>query len=83
MLRKTNALKQILQIDECKFRKSGKYGDRLMSILRNRDEDIKDGVLSIRTNLIFNHQDPCIKAFNSQLRFMRRQGIVMVNVMLD
>ena len=83
MLQNKSALKQVLQIDEIAFRKAGNHGDELISILKGREGDIKDGVLSIRTNLVFNHPSHVIQTFNAYLRSLRRDGIVMINIILD
>tara|TARA_R110000787_G_scaffold252084_2_gene357582 strand:- start:1034 stop:1264 length:231 start_codon:yes stop_codon:yes gene_type:complete len=76
-------MKTILQINESQFRQNGKHGDMLISILKNRSEDIKGNVMLIRTNLAYNHDSIEILAFNHMLRDLRRQNIIAINVILD
>jgi len=76
-------MKTILQINESQFRQNGKHGDMLISILKNRSEDIKGNVMLIRTNLAYNHDSKEILAFNHMLRDLRRQNIIAINVILD
>ena len=76
-------LKNILVVEEQAFREAGKYGDTLMSILRDREQDIKDNCLYIRTNLRFEHHSLEIAAFNEYLRMLRRQQVVGVQIRLD
>jgi len=76
-------MKTILQINESQFRQNGKHGDMLISILKNRSEDIKGNVMFIRTNLAYNHDSIEILAFNHMLRDLRRQNIIAINVILD
>ena len=83
MLRQKNSLKTILQLDEKSFRLGGSHGDKLISILKQGEQRIKDNVLSIRTNLTFSHGSLEIQAFNLKLRELRQQNIVLIQVRLD
>ena len=75
--------KTIIQVSEQSFRKSGKYGDALISILKDRDMDIKNGRMYVRTNLAYNHPSSEIKVFNQVLRNLRVNNIVGINIILD
>tara|TARA_B110001454_G_scaffold185501_1_gene181730 strand:- start:362 stop:595 length:234 start_codon:yes stop_codon:yes gene_type:complete len=75
--------KTIIQVSEQSFRKSGKYGDALISILKDRDMDIKNGRMYVRTNLAYNHSSSEIKVFNQVLRNLRMNNIVGINIILD
>jgi hypothetical protein len=83
MLVSKNNSKTILQLNEESFRKAGKYGDQLISILKDKKDDIKNGVMSIRTGMKYLHQDPVMIAFNMYLQKLRMQNIVMIQVILD
>lgn len=75
--------KTIIQVSEQNFRESGKYGDKLISILKDRDMDIKNGRMYVRTNLAYNHPSSEIKVFNQVLRNLRMNNVVGINIMLD
>ncbi len=75
--------KTIIQVSEQDFRKSGKYGDKLISILKDRDMDIRNGKMYVRTNLAYNHSSSEIKVFNQVLRNLRLNNVVGINIMLD
>lgn len=84
LFRKNNDLKTILQLDEVDFRKSGSYGDMLISILKQREEDIKDNIMFIRTNLEYKHHHPVIQILNKFLKMIREtQNIIAIQVVLD
>ena len=84
MLTTKNNTKSIIQVDEAQFRKVGVNGDALISILRQRDIDIKDEkTMLIRTNLTYQHQHPVINAFNSYLQMLRMSNVIAINVILD
>ena len=75
-------LKEIIQVQESQFR-DGKHTDKLMGFLRECEELIQDNIMYIRTNLRFDLQDNIIQAFNQKLNLLRRQGVVMIQVILD
>lgn len=76
-------LKNILVIEEQAFRRAGKHGGILVSILRERDSDIKDNCLYIRTNLKFEHPSLEIATFNRYLQMLRRRNIIGIQIVLD
>lgn len=75
--------KTIIQVSEQDFRKSGKYGDKLISILKDRDMDIGNGKMYVRTNLAYNHPSSEIRVFNQVLRNLRMNNIMGINIILD
>ena len=83
MIRRNSPIKQILLIEEEQFRNAGKYTEELMGVLRNRDDWIKDGVLSIDTSLNFTFNNRVVQAFNFQLRKLRQEGVISVKIKLD
>ena len=75
-------LKEIIQVQESQFR-DGKHTDKLMGFLRECEELIENNIMYIRTNLRFDLHDNIIQAFNQKLNLLRRQGVVMIQVILD
>ncbi len=81
MLRGTN--KTIIQVSEEQFRNAGRHGDMLISILKEREVDIVNNKMLIRTNLSYSHPNVMIKAFNAFLQSLRRDNVIAINVILD
>lgn len=75
-------MKTIIQVQEYQFR-DGTHTDKLMGFLRECEELIENNIMYIRTNLRFDLQDNIIQAFNMKLNLLRRQGVVMIQVILD
>jgi hypothetical protein len=75
-------LKTILQLQEHQFR-DGNYTDELMGFLRECENLIENNIMSIRTNLRFDLQNPIVQAFNHKLNLLRREGVIMIQVLLD
>ncbi len=75
-------MQTILQIDEHQFRNNNTT-DRLIGFLRECEELISNNILTIRTNLRFDLNDPIINSFNHQLRILQSQKIVMIQIILD
>ena len=78
-----NKIKTIILVKEEQFRKAGRHGDELMSVLREHDEGVKDNYLTIRTNLRFNHPSNVIQAFNQYLRQLRSGGTTAIQIELE
>ncbi len=75
-------LKEIIQVQEFQFR-NGNYTEELMGYLRECEELIQDNIMYIRTNLRFDLNNIVIQAFNQKLNLLRRQNVVMIQVILD
>lgn len=75
-------MKTIIQVQESQFR-DGSHTDRLMGFLRECEELIENNIMYIRTNLRFDLHDNIVQAFNQKLNLLRRQGVVMIQVILD
>ena len=75
-------MKTIIQVQESQFR-DGTHTDKLMGFLRECEELIENNIMYIRTNLRFDLHDNIIQAFNQKLNLLRRQGVVMIQVILD
>ena len=75
-------MKTIIQVQEYQFR-DGAHTDRLMGFLRECEELIENNIMYIRTNLRFDLHDNIVQAFNQKLNLLRRQGVVMIQVILD
>lgn len=75
-------MKTIIQVQESQFR-DGEHTDRLMGFLRECEELIENNIMYIRTNLRFDLHDNIVQAFNQKLNLLRRQGVVMIQVILD
>ena len=75
-------MKTIIQVNESQFR-DGKHTDKLMGFLRECEELIENNIMSIRTNLRFDLHDHVVQAFNQKLNLLRRQGVIMIQVILD
>jgi len=78
-----NKLKSIILLREEEFRKAGRYGDELISVLRDHDDGIKDNYLTIRTNLRFQHPSYVIQAFNHYLKKMQMSGTIAIQIELE
>tara|TARA_R110000744_G_scaffold69059_2_gene140303 strand:+ start:1020 stop:1271 length:252 start_codon:yes stop_codon:yes gene_type:complete len=83
MLKQKNSIKSVLQIDESQFRKAGKYGDKLISILKGREEDMTNNTLLIQTRFNYQHHSLEIQAFNFMLQSLRRDNVVAIQIVLD
>ncbi len=79
----SNGLKTILLLEEEAFRKIGDHGDVLIGLLREKEEWIKDGVLTVFTNIKFSSSMPLLQVFNDQLRRMRSNNIISIKVKLE
>ena len=75
-------MKTIIQVQESQFR-DGSHTDKLMGFLRECDNLIENNIMYIRTNLRFDLHDNIVQAFNQKLNLLRRQGVVMIQVILD
>ena len=76
-------MKTVIQIDEVDFRNVGKHGDILISTLRECEELIKNGIMTIRTNTKFDLHIPEILAFNRYLQIMKNRNIISIQIVLD
>ena len=76
-------MKTILQVNESDFRIAGKHADKALSYIKECEELVKEDVMYIRTNLIFDLNVPEIKAFNHYLRMMQSRNIIAVQIILD
>ena len=75
-------MKTIIQVQESQFR-DGTHTDKLIGFLRECEELTENNIMYIRTNLRFDLHDNIIQAFNQKLNLLRRQGVVMIQVILD
>ena len=75
-------MKTIIQVQESQFR-DGTHTDKLMGFLRECEELIENNIMYIRTNLRFDLHDNIVQAFNQKLNLLRRQGVVMIQIILD
>ena len=76
-------MQTILQIEESQFRLAGKHTDKLLSFLKDCEDLVVDNVLTIKTNLEFDLNDVVVQAFNHQLKILRMQKTLMVQIKLD
>ena len=76
-------MQTILQIEESQFRLAGKHTDKLLSFLKDCEDLVADNVLTIRTNLEFDLNDVVVQAFNHQLKILRMQKTLMIQIKLD
>lgn len=75
--------REILLLEESQFRKAGIFGDQLISLLREKDDWIKDNTLTVFTNLKIVFNDPTIIAFNLFLQNLNRNNTVSIKIKLD
>lgn len=75
-------MQTILQVEESQFRNNSTT-DKLMGFLRECENLIENNILTIRTNLMFDLNDPIVHAFNHQLRILQAQQTIMIQIKLD
>lgn len=83
LFHKDDYLKEILLIDESKFKQAGIFGKEVIDTLKKEDRWIKDGVLTLHTNTVFTINSPVMKILNLQLRSMKAKNIVSIKINLD
>lgn len=74
--------KTIQLLTEQEFRKN-RYGEELMSILREREDWIENGTLTIFTNVRFTFESPVMQIFNLMLADMKVKNIISIKIKLD